>query len=688
MTMRANSGMLSRLLGLQAEGDSSAATGGMESLESRAMLSAGYRFSSEAPAVPASLAAQALTPFSVALAWSRSNNATGYSVLRSELSGSFTEIARVTSANQLTFTDSTATNNHAYRYTVAAIAGSAVSAAARSVMVVTPLVAPAEFSARIAGAGIELNWQGLDSTATGYIIVRSVDGAGHKPLVMLHDRTLSAFADTTAISGTVYTYRIQAMGGTQMSALTSAPSVAMPLTAPRDVNASAGDTSITVSWTGIDERATGVTISRSAAGGAFQSIGIVSKATMRYTDSTATAGVNYQYRIEATRPGVPAGISSAASATIVAAGPAPSTVAVPGIAITTRYGNELVITASSGTAPIKVAKSGANLRITSGDRLISEIAMPGSLFVYDRGGTHAIAIDATVNIRTTVSSLGGGTTSVTSAASNVSVWIDSTDAFTGTGTAHRISTLAGNVSKAAGISLPNPTDSGRTVDTNASLWGRGPVAADVNQGAVGDCYLLSSFAAFAVSKPSVLLESAVDLGDGTYLVQFIRDTTPVYVRVSNDIPSTYGTSYNFARPGVSGTVWAPVMEKAFAYFRTGQNTYASISGGWMGDAYRALGVRPSTITLGGTADAFFSMVSSAFNSGKAITFGTSSTAPSLVRGHAYTLVGVTRDSSGIARYTVRNPWGASGSSIENSTGIATLTFDQMRTNFAVGAMAA
>jgi hypothetical protein len=688
MTTRANSGLLSRLLGLQAGADCSVESGGIESLESRAMLSAGSRFSSESPAAPASITGQALTPSSVALAWSRSNGATGYSVRRAEFTGAFSEIARVTSANQLTFIDSTVSSNHAYRYSISAIAGSMVSAASRSVTVVTPLVAPGEFSARVVGAGIELNWQGRESTATGYIIVRSIDGAGHKPLVMLHDRALSTFTDRTVVSGTIYTYRIQAMGGTRMSALTSAPSVAMPLTAPQGVGASAGASSITVSWTGVDRRATGITISRSASGGAFTSIGTVSKATMRFTDSTAIAGINYQYRVEATRPGVPTGVSAAASATIVAGGASSAGSSVPGITVSTRYGNELIVTASSGNSPIRLAKSGANLRITSGDRLISEVSMPGSLFVYDRGGTHAIAIDSSVTIRTTVSSLGGGTTSVTSAASNVSIWIDSTDAFTGTGTVHRIGTLAGNVSKATGISLPNPTDSGRTVDTNASLWGSGPVAGDVNQGAVGDCYLLSSFAAFAVSKPSVLLESAVDLGDGTYLVQFIRENAPVYVRVSNDIPSTYGTSYNFARPGSSGTVWAPVMEKAFAYFRTGQNTYASISGGWMGDVYRAMGVRPSTITLNGTPDAFFSMVSSAFNAGKAITFGTSTSAPSLVRSHAYTLVGVTRDSSGVARYTIRNPWGASGSSIENNAGIATLTFDQMRANFSVGAMAA
>lgn len=504
---------------------------------------------------------------------------------------------------------------------------------------------------------------------------------------MLQGGSRREFTDSTLVSGTAYTYRVQAMAGSKMSALTDPANVATALASPQGLRATPGTSSIALAWTAVDAKATGLNVQRSVAGGAFTTIASLGTAVRAFTDSTAATGTAYTYRLVATKPNIPSGTSATAAATIAA--PArPANPGVAGITISTRYGNELVITATTGNAPIEVTKSGANLRIMSGTTQLSSIAMPGSLFIYDRGGTHAIRIDASVGIRTTVSSVGGGTSNITSAHSNVSVWMDTTDQFTGSGTVHRVGTLAGNVSKAVGISLANPSDSGRTVDANASLWGSGPVAADVNQGAVGDCYLLASLAAFAVSKPSVLLESAVDLGDSTYLVQFMRQNAPVYVRVSDDLPSPSGRNMQFARPGSSGTVWAPVMEKAFAYFRTGANTYASISGGWMADAYTALGVRSSTITMGMTSTAFFSMVSSAFNSGKAVTFGTSNSAPSLVRGHAYTLVGVSRDAGGVARYTFRNPWGASGTSIENAAGITTLTFEQMQANFTVGVMAA
>jgi hypothetical protein len=81
------------------------------------------------------------------------------------------------------------------------------------------------------------------------------------------------------------------------------------------------------------------------------------------------------------------------------------------------------------------------------------------------------------------------------------------------------------------------------------------------------------------------------------------------------------------------------------------------------------------------------MLSSDMAAGRAVTFGTFSTSPNLVGGHAYSLVSAVRDSGGIARYTVRNPWGVSGTSIENSGGYATLTFEQMKANFNAGVRA-
>jgi hypothetical protein len=210
----------------------------------------------------------------------------------------------------------------------------------------------------------------------------------------------------------------------------------------------------------------------------------------------------------------------------------------------------------------------------------------------------------------------------------------------------------------------------------------------VNQGGVGDCYFLSSLAAFAGEKPSVLEQSAVDMGDGTYTVQFYNNQNkPVFVRVSNDISTGNYWGYAFARPGSTGDIWALVMEKAFADFRTGANTYASISSGWMGDVYAELGQANAYFVPSNYSESqLYTMLSNDLANGKAVTLGTYN-APDLVSGHAYTLVSCSVDGNGVTSYVVRNPWGVAGDSLENSQGYATLTYAQLTANFVDGCQA-
>ena len=46
--------------------------------------------------------------------------------------------------------------------------------------------------------------------------------------------------------------------------------------------------------------------------------------------------------------------------------------------------------------------------------------------------------------------------------------------------------------------------------------------------------------------------------------------------------------------GAQGSMWVAIMEKAYAFFRTGEGTYQSIEGGWMTEAYTALGVHSTS----------------------------------------------------------------------------------------------
>jgi hypothetical protein len=170
-------------------------------------------------------------------------------------------------------------------------------------------------------------------------------------------------------------------------------------------------------------------------------------------------------------------------------------------------------------------------------------------------------------------------------------------------------------------------------------------------------------------------------------VEFHANSGPVYVRVNNSFTVGGFGGYAYAHPGPNGTIWAAVIEKAFCYFRTGANTYNSINSGWMDEVYHDLGVHTSDFTPAALSDSdLYNLLSSDLNNGDAITMGTQN-APSLVKSHAYTLLSVS-NSGGVNHYVVRNPWGVSGDGLENSQGVATLTYAQFIANFVGGTAAA
>ncbi len=117
---------------------------------------------------------------------------------------------------------------------------------------------------------------------------------------------------------------------------------------------------------------------------------------------------------------------------------------------------------------------------------------------------------------------------------------------------------------------------------------QGPSRDDVQQGDSGDCYLLSVLSSVANIDPNLIRQSVVELGDGTFVVDFHRNGSSVYVRVNADLPvASYGLVY--ANLGSQNSMWVAVMEKAYTFFRSGNGTYQSIDSGWMDQAYSALG---------------------------------------------------------------------------------------------------
>lgn len=199
----------------------------------------------------------------------------------------------------------------------------------------------------------------------------------------------------------------------------------------------------------------------------------------------------------------------------------------------------------------------------------------------------------------------------------------------------------------------------------------GPGADDIKQGQIGDCYFLSTLSAIAKTSPQTIRQSIVDLGDGTYAVQFANGNgTSTAVRLDNDLAtfSSDTTSLAYADFGKQKCVWVAVMEKAFAYFRTGAATYASLNSGWMSEGFAALGKSATTLWKDynlETATELIDNITLLIKQGKAITLAidkvpSGAAGANLVGSHAYTVDGVVTNSNGGKSIRLRNPWGTDG----------------------------
>ena len=97
---------------------------------------------------------------------------------------------------------------------------------------------------------------------------------------------------------------------------------------------------------------------------------------------------------------------------------------------------------------------------------------------------------------------------------------------------------------------------------------------------------MAALGSAAKSNANSVRQTVVDLGDGTYAVALGNS----FYRVDADLPtrSAQSKDLTYAKFGLSGSMWVPIVEKAYAHFRTGANTYESLNGGWASRSSRRL----------------------------------------------------------------------------------------------------
>ncbi|MFO0845261.1 MAG: C2 family cysteine protease [Gemmataceae bacterium] len=153
---------------------------------------------------------------------------------------------------------------------------------------------------------------------------------------------------------------------------------------------------------------------------------------------------------------------------------------------------------------------------------------------------------------------------------------------------HNVASFANGADRSLdGDSIADPTDGTfyKNFRSNPLFAVGGPSVHDIDQEALGDCWVLGSLGAVAQDRPIAVRRMVADFGDGTYGVRLGAN----FYRVDADLPtwSATSTDQRFAGLGREGSLWVALVEKAYAHFRTGANTYASVANGDPADAMRA-----------------------------------------------------------------------------------------------------
>ena len=229
---------------------------------------------------------------------------------------------------------------------------------------------------------------------------------------------------------------------------------------------------------------------------------------------------------------------------------------------------------------------------------------------------------------------------------------------------------------ASGVALANPAAATgySPAPAGVPLFNNGgPSYLDVEQGAVGDCWLMASLAEVAARDPQDIRNMFTYDGTtvvngatvGLYSVRFFRSNgSASYVEVDTELPSG-GEYYDHVDNDLGTQVlWVALAEKAYAvanglgYVTTSheyQDSYNALDGGWPSWALQAITGRPA-----GDYSINSTNLVSDWNSGDLIVLCTSTPTSSFIVGnHCYAVVGYNAASS--LPFEEFNPWGTDSS---------------------------
>jgi hypothetical protein len=268
-----------------------------------ATVAAAYESMSASAAVTVvsgpNLAAAASSATQIKLSWADPVSETGYHVLRCVNGGAWSQIASL-SASSTSYTDSSLSAGSTYTYYVQAYNASGSVNSNQAGVTLAPK-APGGLSAKVASSSqINLAWTNV-SGETGFLIQRSLDGV-HWTQAGTTGANVTSYQDTGLNPSTLYYYEVLATnagGNSPPSTSAKATTPVAPPAAPSNVTAVAtSSTQVNLSWTNNATNQQGFRVQRSSnAGSTWSQIAQVGANTTTYTDTHASGGTTYLYRV-------------------------------------------------------------------------------------------------------------------------------------------------------------------------------------------------------------------------------------------------------------------------------------------------------------------------------------------------------------------------------------------------------
>jgi fibronectin type 3 domain-containing protein len=273
-----------------------------------------------APSAPSGLVASAGNG-QVVLSWTVPNSdggtpITGYNVYRGTSPNGESSTPLASNVASSNFTDTTAANGTTYYYTVKAVNAAGTSpasneASATPQAAVTVPSAPQTLTATGGNGTVQLSWSAPASNGgaavTGYNVYRGTSAGNESGTPVATNVTTTSFTDNPLTNGTTYYYTVKAVNSAGTSPASNeanaTPQATVP-SAPLGVRASAGNGSVSLSWsvpaTNGGSPITGYNVYRGTSpNGEAGTPAATNVTTTSFTDAGLTNGTTYYYKVAA-----------------------------------------------------------------------------------------------------------------------------------------------------------------------------------------------------------------------------------------------------------------------------------------------------------------------------------------------------------------------------------------------------